>query len=155
MVNIEVSTELKNILVGRSISKINKSQDFIIELNHYPVKHDEYPKLVTFSMLSDWYIKEIGDWNEVNNLFPLNTSDLSIPYDPIRAFYLHYLSENRKITDVVFNTDSHLEIIFNTDFTLVLPNVNDYGEFAWTATGNNLNIAYNSEENKCYFEFNA
>ena len=151
MTDIDILLTLKEVLLGRSISQIDKSQDFIIHLNHYPIKKDGYPNLIMLTMLSDWYIKEIGDWADINNLFPLDTSTLSIPYEPMKAYYLHYLSENRKITEVIFDNIS-LEIKFGSDFTVVLPNKNQYDHLAWIVAGNEIQISYNSEENKCYFD---
>jgi len=150
--NEEIQNRLNKILIDLSVSQINKSEDYIIQLNHYPVKDDNFPNLIFINLLSDWYIKELGTWESLNSLFPLDTSNLSIPYDPIKAFYLLYVTENRKITNVKFSEDSILEIIFDNDFTIVLPNNNEYNEYAWIISGKNLSISYNADENNCYYE---
>jgi len=150
--NEEIQNILSKILIGRSVSQIDKSEDYVIQLNHNPLKDDSFPNLVLINLLSEWYIKELGAWKSLDSSFPINTSNLSIPYDPIKAFYLFYITENRKITNIKFGKDSILEIVFGNEFTIVLPSINDYNEYAWIISGRNLQISYNVDEKYCYYE---
>ena len=147
-----IQDKLGNILIGRSVSSISKSGDFLLELNYFGLKNNSYPKLLFISLLSDWFIKELGTWESLNSLFPISTEYLSIPYDPIKSFYLLYITENRSISDVKFTENTALEINFDNEFTIVMPNVNEHNEYAWLIYGRNLRISYNADEQYCYYE---
>jgi hypothetical protein len=147
---------LRTLLVGRSVTEINHYVFFRLSFGREDQKETDAPPSIRVNLYGDWYIKEIGQWDEAGSGFgDVFMFGLVHPFKPLQAFYIHKISQEGDVEDVFIDIDNSL-ILKIGNFTIVVPPKCDYMDLSWRIDADedsqfaDFSVACNSDENQLY-----
>ena len=121
-------TILTKLLQNRAISSSYHYQNFELYLvSNNPIRG--LPSTITLHLGSDWILNDNTWWAEFIDKFPIDTSQMAFPYEPVKAFALFLL--NGEITNVHLNVDNSLDLTFSNNYKLHIPSTISYSDNSW------------------------
>ena len=123
-----MNTTLTKLLQHRAISSISHYQNFTINLlSEKPIRG--FPSTIKLYLGSDWFLNGKDWWTDFIMKFPIDTSGMPFPYEPVKAFALFLL--DAEILDVELSDDNSLDLHFSNNYILHIPGKISYPEVSW------------------------
>jgi hypothetical protein len=126
---MNVENILNKLLLKRGIAEINHYQDFNIMLIT-DKSLNGLPSSIRLYIGSEWYLNSKEWWDDFVAKFPIDTSKMAVPYEPVKAFALHLLGQG-DIYHIQLNDDNSLEILFFNTYKLIIPSKISYPDDSW------------------------